>query len=124
MHKRVFISFAIEDSRYRDFLVGQGKKENSPFDFVDMSVKQAWESDWETKCRSRIKGCDGMIALLSKNSPAATGELFEIKCAYDEGVPVMLMYINDDRPTMPYWMSGKRVNIWSWSNLKTFISQL
>lgn len=38
--KRVFISFAIEDSRLRDLLVGQAKNNNSPFEFVDMSVKR------------------------------------------------------------------------------------
>lgn len=38
--KRIFISFAIEDERLRDFLKGQAKNENSPFEFVDMSVKK------------------------------------------------------------------------------------
>lgn len=37
--KRIFISFAIEDANLRDLLVGQVKNENSPFEFVDMSVK-------------------------------------------------------------------------------------
>jgi hypothetical protein len=58
--KRIFIAFAIEDVRSRDFLVGQAKNDNSPFEFVDMSVKQPWETDWESKCRARIKGCDGV----------------------------------------------------------------
>jgi len=42
----------------------------------------------------------------------------------EEGVPVMLMYVNDDRPTLPSFLSGKRVNVWNWPNLKTFISSL
>jgi len=36
--KRVFISFAIEDKNLRNMLVGQARNENSPFEFVDMSV--------------------------------------------------------------------------------------
>ena len=40
--KRVFISFAIEDVKYRDYLVEQARKSNSPFDFIDMSVKKKW----------------------------------------------------------------------------------
>lgn len=90
MKKRIFIAFAIEDVRSRDFLVGQAKNDNSPFEFVDMSVKQPWETDWETKCRARIKGCDGVIALISKYTPTATGQLFEIKAATEEKVPTML----------------------------------
>jgi hypothetical protein len=65
--KRVFISFAIEDVEYRDYLVDQARKKHSPFDFIDMSVKQKWnETEWKKKCSTKIKRCDGVIALLSK----------------------------------------------------------
>ena len=124
MAKRIFISFAIEDSNSRDLLVGQSKHDKTPFEFVDMSVKKAWETDWETKCRTKIKGCDGMIALVSRNTYSASGEIFEIKCAYEEKVPVMLMYINDNRPTLPTLISGKQINVWSWANLKSFVDGL
>lgn len=122
--KRVFIAFAIEDKTSRDFLVGQAKNDKSPFEFVDMSVKTPWESDWESKCRTKIKGCDGMIALISKHTSAATGELYEIKTADEEKVPVMLMYTGSDRPVLPYSLSGRLVNVWSWDNIKTFINKL
>lgn len=122
--KRIFIAFAIEDVRSRDFLVGQAKNDNSPFEFLDMSVKQPWETDWESKCRSRIKSCDGVIALISKYTPSATGQLFEIKTAEEEQVPTMLMYSSSDRPTLPYPLSTKLINVWSWDNIKTFLNRL
>lgn len=124
MTKRVFIAFAAEDVRYRDFLVAQAKNDRSPFEFIDMSVKTPWESEWKTKCRSRVKGCDGIVALISRNTANASGQLWEIQCAYEEGIPVMLMWISDDRPTLPASLSGKRINTWSWDNLKTFINGL
>lgn len=55
--KRIFISFAKEDINLRDFLRGQSRNENSPFEFVDMSVKEPWDNKWKTNCRTRIKGC-------------------------------------------------------------------
>lgn len=122
--KRVFIAFAIEDIRFRDFLVGQAKNDRSPFEFVDMSVKTPWQTDWEEKCRVKIRSCDGVIALISKNTPSASGELFEIKCAYEEKIPVMLMYINNDRPVLPFPLSTRSINIWSWDNLKSFMNRL
>ncbi len=122
--KRIFIAFAIEDVRSRDFLVGQAKNDNSPFEFVDMSVKQPWETDWETRCRARIKTCDGVIALISKHTPLATGQLFEIKTAGEEKVPTMLMYSSSDRPILPSSLNGKLINIWSWDNIKSFINKL
>ncbi|OGZ71737.1 MAG: hypothetical protein A2998_03235 [Candidatus Staskawiczbacteria bacterium RIFCSPLOWO2_01_FULL_37_25b] len=122
--KKVFTSFAIEDEKFRDFFVGQSKNDNSPFEFVDMSVKKAWETNWEEKCREKIKGCHGMVALVSKNTYNASGELFEVRCAYEEKIPVMLMYVNDDRPVLPPLLSGRLVNTWSWVNLKSFINRL
>lgn len=122
--KRIFIAFAIEDVRSRDFLVGQAKNDNSPFEFVDMSVKQPWETDWESKCRSRIKGCDGVIVLVSRHTPYATGQLFEIRAAEEEHIPIMLMYSSSDRPTLPHSLSGKLINVWNWDNIKAFLNRL
>ena len=70
--KRIFISFAIEDQNLRDLLKGQSQNTNSPFEFIDMSVKQPWDSQWKTKCRTRIKGCDGMITIITQNTKNAS----------------------------------------------------
>lgn len=123
-NKRIFISFAIEDEKYRDFLVAQAKNDKSPFEFTDMSVKQAWDAKWKTNCRTRIRGCDGIVALISKNTAKSTGELWEIQCAYDEKIPVMLMWIDDNRPALPALLTGKLINLWSWKNLDTFVGKL
>ena len=70
---RIFVCFAIEDANYRTMLVGQARHEDSPFEFIDMSVKEPWDEKWKTQCRSRIKGCDGVIALISKKTKNAEG---------------------------------------------------
>ena len=38
--KTVFVAFAIEDERQRDFLKGQSLNTKSPFEYIDMSVKE------------------------------------------------------------------------------------
>jgi nucleoside 2-deoxyribosyltransferase len=124
MPKRVFIAFAVEDRVYRDLLVGQAKHDKSPFEFIDMSAQEPWDEKWKTNCRARVKTCDGVIALISKNTRNADGELWEIQCAFEEGIPTMLMWINDERPNVPALISGRRINIWSWPNLKTFVDGL
>jgi hypothetical protein len=124
--KKVFISFAIEDIEYRDYLVEQARKKNSPFDFIDMSVKKEWEHDeWKRRCRSKIKRCDGVIALLSKNTHKASGARWEMKCAREEGVKIIGMHIKkNDRGAIPPELRGKKVILWSWANLELFIKQL
>nr|WP_299422657.1 TIR domain-containing protein [uncultured Emticicia sp.] len=92
--KRIFISFAIEDVEYRDYLVEQARKKHSPFDFIDMSVKQEWNQDeWKKRCRTKIKRSHGVIALLSKNTHKAGGARWEMKCAIEEKIPIVGMHI-------------------------------
>ena len=83
--KTIFIAFAIEDERMRDFLKGQSLLTNSPFEYVDMSVKQAYDTDWKNKVRTRIRRSDGVIILVSKNSLTSSGQKWEIQCANEEG---------------------------------------
>lgn len=124
--KKVFISFAIEDRNLRDLLVGQARLESSPFEFVDMSVKEAWSSEWKTKCRTRIRGCDGVIAICTKNTMNASGQLWEIECAKQEGIKVKAIYGNNEKKEflIPDVLKGIQIFNWSWNDLKNWIKGL
>jgi len=122
---RIFISFAIEDERSRDFLVQQARDNRSPFSFTDMSVKKAWDQQWKTNCRTKIKGCDGVIALLSKNTWNADGARWEMGCAVEEGIPIIGVHIHkDDKGAIPPELKGKRVIEWTWPGIASFLNNL
>ncbi len=122
--KRIFIAFAVEDKNYRDLLKGQSLNTDTPFDYVDMSAKEPWSNSWKTNCRTRIKGCDGVIALLSSNSLKADGQKWEIKCAKDEDVPLLGVYIHSNDTSYPSEMNGVRKIKWSWDGMADFIDGL
>lgn len=124
--KRIFISFAMEDSISRDHLVGQARNERSPFEFVDMSVKKPWpEDEWKWRCRTKIKRCHGMIVLLSRHTRRSQGARWEIRCAKEEGVPLVGMHIRkNDKHPVPQELRGERVVTWTWSNIERFIESL
>lgn len=126
MTKRIFTSFAIEDAHLRDMLVGQARNANSPFEFVDMSVKQPWDSSWKTKCRTKIKGCDGMLIIVTSNTKKADGQLWEINCAKEENIPRRGIWGHkDDHPAyLPKELDGVRIVEWSWSNIANWIESL
>lgn len=126
MKKRIFISFAAEDIRLRDLLVGQARNDNSPFDFVDMSVKKPWDSAWKTNCKTKIKGCHGMIAIITKNTKNASGELWEIKCAKEEEVPCVGIWGHPDArfTTLPNEIAPLRVMDWNWLNIEKWLKQI
>ena len=127
MSKRIFIGFAVEDSNLRDLLVGQSKNDNCPFDFVDMSVKEPWDSNWKEKCRTKIKGCDGVIAIITENTKKASGQLWEIKCAKEEKIPCRGVWGHSDEQFtsyLPEEMDGKLTVKWTWDNIKNWINSL
>lgn len=119
--KSVFVAFAIEDERQRDFLKGQSLNTRSPFEYIDLSVKEAYETDWKEKVRGRIRRCDGVIALVSRHSLQSTGQAWELSCARAESKKIRGVWAYaDDRTTLP----GVTTVTWTWDNIKTFIDSL
>lgn len=119
--KTIFVAFAMKDERQRDFLKGQSLNTDSPFEYVDMSVKDAYETEWKKKVRTRIKRSDGVIALVSKNSLTSSGQKWEIECAKEEGKKVLGVWAyKDDRTDL----KGVRTVQWSWEKIADFIDSL
>ena len=120
--KIIFVAFAIEDVRMRDLLKGQSLHTDSPFEYVDMSVKEAYDSGWKEKVRTRIRRSDGVIALISKDTLKSSGELWEIQCAKEEGVPIIGLWIyTQDRTSVAQLPNTV---VWSWPVIEKFIDSL
>lgn len=119
--KIVFIAFAIEDERQRDFLKGQSLHPRAPFEFIDMSVKEAYSEDWKTKVRTRIRRSDGVIVLVSKNSLTSSGQKWEIACAKEEKKKIRGIWAySNDRTSL----DGVTTYAWSDKNITDFIDSL
>jgi len=119
--KTVFIAFAMKDVKSRDLLKGQALNTASPFEYIDMSVKDAYKEDWKTKVRTRIKRSDGVIALISKNSLSSSGQKWEIKCAKEEGKKILGIWVSTDDRTD---VAGVNTKPWKWSHIAEFIDSL
>lgn len=119
--KIIFIAFAMEDVRQRDLFVGQRLHPRAPYEFVDMSVKTPYDTAWKARVRDRVKRSDGVIALVSRNSAASTGQQWEVQCAKEEGCPVIGVWAySDDRASF----SGIRTVEWNDANISNFIDSL
>jgi hypothetical protein len=124
MGPRIFISFAKEDIRYRGFLVGQARNNDTPFEFEDMSLAEPFDSKWKTRCREKIRRCHGFIALLSKKTWRADGARWEMQCAAEEGITAIGVHIHaDDKGAVPPELKG-RVMEWHWDNIANFIKRI
>lgn len=119
--KVIFVAFAIEDERQRDFLKGQSLNTDSPFEYIDMSVKEAYDSEWKKRVRARIRRSDGVIALVSKNSLTSSGQKWEISCAKEEKKKILGIWAyTDDRTNLV----GVNTKVWSWPAIEKFIDSL
>ena len=119
--KIVFVAFAIEDERQRDFLKGQTLITACPFEYIDMSVKEAYDTNWKERVCARIRRSDGVIALVSKSSLTSSGQKWEITCAREEKKKVLgLWAYTDDRTNLP----GVNTVVWSWPTITNFIDSL
>jgi len=119
--KVVFVAFAIEDERQRDFLKGQSLHTDSPFEYIDMSVKEAYDANWKERVRTRIRRSDGVMVLVSKNSLTSSGQKWEIACAREENKKVLGIWAyKDDRTDL----AGVRTVVWTWDSISKFIDSL
>jgi hypothetical protein len=119
--KVVFIAFAIEDVTQRDFLKGQSLHPRAPYEFIDMSVKEPYDSNWKDRVRTRIKRSDGVIALVSKNSLKSSGQKWEITCAKEEKKRIRGIWAySGDRTDL----EGVTTYTWSDDNISNFIDSL
>ena len=119
--KVIFVAFAIEDEGQRNLLKGQSLHTDCPFEYVDMSVKEAYDSNWKERVRTRIRRSDGVIALVSRNSLSSSGQKWEIQCAKDESKPVLGVWAYSDDYTS---LAGISTVAWTWESIARFIDSL
>lgn len=120
--KRVFISFDFDNDRaLKDFILGQSKLNDSPFEVVDHSLKEAApENNWESKARAAIKRSDIVLVMVGQHTHRAHGVLKEVDMARDADVPIVQIIGYRDGKYTPVANAG-RLYAWNWDNLKKLL---
>ena len=124
-NKRVFISFDVDhDEGTKTMLAGQAKLPDTPFDFIDASVKEHLTGDWKDKVRRRMDNIDVVIVLCGEYTHTASGVAMEVTIAQEEKKQYFLLRAYADKtytkPTSA--KSSDKVYDWTWDNLKALIS--
>jgi hypothetical protein len=123
VQKPVFVSFDFDHDRVlKDFIVGQARLSDSPFQVIDHSLKEAApERNWQDHARAAIKRADLVLVMVGEYTYRAHGVLQEIEIAREEGVPIVQVIGYSDRncPSVP---NAGRLYTWNWENLKKLLS--
>ena len=121
--KRVFVSFDFDnDKTLKDFIVGQARNPDAPFEIVDTSLKEAAPAwTWEDKARAAISRSDLVLVMVGPNTHRAPGVLKEIKMARDAGKPIVQIigYRDGNYTAVP---DAGRLYRWDWENLKKLLA--
>lgn len=121
--KRVFFSFDFDNDKVlKDFMVGQSKLPDSPFEISDWSMKEAApQPNWANEARSRIKRCDRVIVMVGAQTHRAPGVLKEVEIAREEGIPIVQITGYGDEDYRAVSNAG-RLYRWNWENLKNLLA--
>jgi hypothetical protein len=66
-----------------------------------------------------------MIAFVSNHTINTEGARWEIKCAYEENVPVYPVYVHGEGANkIPPELNGKVIHHWTWSNIANYLNSL
>lgn len=121
--KKVFVSFDFDNDRVlKDFIIGQARLADSPFEVIDHSLKEAApEPDWPKKARAAIKRSELVLVVVGPKTHKAQGVLKEVAMAREEGVPIVQIIGYKDGNYTPVPNAG-RLYSWNWDNLKRLLS--
>ncbi|MCX7902185.1 MAG: TIR domain-containing protein [Burkholderiaceae bacterium] len=120
--KRVFVSFDFDNDKVlKDFIIGQSRLNDSPFEVIDTSLKEAAPmKTWEDKARAAIKRSDLVVVMVGPQTHKAPGVLKEVEMARDEGIPIVQVIGYKDGNYKPVPNAG-RLYAWNWENLKRLL---
>lgn len=123
-NKRVFVSFDFDNDKIlKEFIIGQSKNPDSPFEVVDFSLKEAApEKTWEDKARRAITRSDVLIVMLGPKTRFAPGVLKEVKIANELGKKKF--QVIGYKGGSEHWRvpNGGTVYRWSWATLKKLLA--
>jgi hypothetical protein len=121
--KKVFVSFDYDnDKTLKDFIIGQAKLPDSPFEVIDFSLKEAApEKTWLDKARTAIARAEVFIVMLGFKTRNASGVLKEVKIANTrKRDKFQVIGYKDGSETWAVPNAG-RVYRWAWDNLKKLL---
>jgi len=120
--KKVIVSFDFDNDKIvKDFIIGQSKLPDSPFDVIDTSLKEAAPmKTWEDKARAAINRSDIVVVMVGASTHKALGVLKEVQMARDAEIPIVQVigYKDGNYTAVP---NAGRLYSWNWENLKKLL---
>ena len=119
---KVFVSFDFDnDKKLKEFIIGQSKNSDSPFEVADWSMKEAApQRSWEDEAESRIKRSDLVLVMVGPETHKAPGVLKEVEMARRNNIRIVQVigYKDGNYTAVP---NAGRLYSWNWDNFKKLL---
>ena len=117
----VYISFDYDnDKLLKDFVIGQAKLPDSPFEIADHSIKEEVRGDWVANAETRIKKSEVVMVIVGPQTYRAQGVKKEVALARKHGKRVVQVIGYRDSDPTPVEDAG-RLYRWNWENLRKIL---
>src|SRR5437762_14136030 len=111
------------DGVLKDFIIGQAKLPDSPFEVSDHSLKEAApEKDWQNKARAAINRADKFIVILGPKTGSAPGVKKEAAIAKSLQKPRFQIIGYRDGSRDWAVVDAGATYTWNWDNLKKLLA--
>jgi len=106
----------------KEFLVGQSRLPDSPFEISDWSIKTALPN-WKSEAHRRIRASDTVAVICGEHTHTAVGVAAEVSIAQEEEIPYFFLNgYKDETCSKPATArSSDKMYKWTWKDLKTLI---
>jgi len=121
---KVFVSYDFDnDKALYDFIIGQAKLSDSPFEVSDHSLREAApEKDWATKAHAAISRADKFMVMLGSKTRNASGVKKEVAMAKNLG-KTRFQIIGYTNGSSEWAVPDAGVTYkWNWDNLKKLLA--
>lgn len=122
--KRVFVSFDFDnDKALKDFIIGQSRLPDSPFECLDFSMKEAApERNWEIEAERKINMSDMVIVMVGQTTYRAPGVRKEVAIARRLKKPIIQIKGYREPTKCPPVEDAGQYYLWNWDNLKKVLN--
>ncbi len=118
----VFVSFDFDnDKTLKEFIIGQSRNSDSPFEVADWSMKEAApQRNWEDEAESRIKRSDLVLVMVGTETHKAPGVLKEVEMARRNNIRIVQVigYKDGSYTAVP---NAGQLYSWNWDNFKKLL---
>lgn len=124
MATKIFVSYDFDNDKVlKDFIIGQAKLPDSPFEVSDHSLKEAApELTWDVKARAAIARADKFVVMLGSRTRWAPGVKKEVAMAKALGKPMFQIIGYRDGSREWALPDAGPTYSWNWDNLKRLLA--